>query len=90
MWKQLITELEACGLTQEKIGQAVGLSQGAISQIKNIAGREPAYRAGARLVELHRRRTAARPAFSLTACPGPNPPHSREPGPAPVRTGSPP
>ncbi len=55
MWKKLISELEASGMKQGEIGKAVGLTQGAISQIKNIEGRQPTYRAGTLLVRLHER-----------------------------------
>lgn len=32
-WKKLISELMECGMTQTAIGEHVGLTQGAVSQI---------------------------------------------------------
>lgn len=55
-WNKLITELESSGMSQREIGDEVDLTQGAISQLKTIEGREPAYKVGARLVELHKLR----------------------------------
>lgn len=55
MWNKLITDLESSGMTQEEIGNAVGVTQGAISQIKNIESREPSYNVGVKLIALHRR-----------------------------------
>lgn len=33
--KQMIVELENCGLTQKKIGEVTGIAQGSISKLKN-------------------------------------------------------
>lgn len=33
--KQMIIDLESCGLTQKKIGEVTGIAQGSISKLKN-------------------------------------------------------
>lgn len=56
MWKELITQLEAEGVSQREIGEYVGLTQGAVSQLKLVDGREPSYHVGVKLIELHRQK----------------------------------
>lgn len=57
-WKKLLTELLATGLTQKSLGDEVGLTQGAISQVltDKTGKRGFSWEAGNKLVHLHRAR----------------------------------
>lgn len=55
-WKKLISELMASGMKQGEIGEAVGLSQAAISELATGQTKDARWRAGERLRALHRRR----------------------------------
>lgn len=52
-WAQRVKDLEAAGLTLVAIGEAVGLSTSAISEIKRGATKEPRFSAATKLAALH-------------------------------------
>lgn len=54
-WKQLFSDLAKAGLTQTRIGEAVGISQCYVSELASGKKGEPRYSVGKRLVELHRK-----------------------------------
>ena len=52
-WRIILNELKEHGATQAEIADAVGLSQGAINQLKSGVIKEPRYSAGVRLLEFY-------------------------------------
>lgn len=63
-WKKLLTDLIESGMTQTAIADAIGLTQGAISQVLNdTSGKRKGfqYEPGSKLVELHRQRVIDAP-----------------------------
>lgn len=59
-WKKLISELMACGMTQKAIGDHIGLSQGAISQILKGVQDDVRWNDGEKLRALHEEKLAER------------------------------
>lgn len=59
-WKKLISELMDCGMTQKAIGEYIGLSQGAISQILKGLQDDVRWNDGEKLRELHAAKLAER------------------------------
>jgi len=54
-WSACITELEAKGMSLVAIGEKVGLSTGAVSDLKQRRTKAPTGMAAVRLYELHQR-----------------------------------
>lgn len=52
-WRLILSDLKNLGITQAEIADAVGLSQGAINQLKSGAVNEPRYTAGVRLLKFY-------------------------------------
>lgn len=65
MWKKIITDLEALGITQREISLAAGVTQGAISQLKTGRNKDTTYSVGSVLIALHQQCCADLPAPAL-------------------------
>lgn len=61
-WKKLISELLESGMTQTSIGEHIGVTQGAISQVLSERARSRRgfkWETGQKLIALHKTRTSA-------------------------------
>lgn len=58
-WKTLLLDLRRAGLTQAEIGQAIGLSQPAVSDLVRGRTSTMQWEAGDALIALHAQRCAA-------------------------------
>lgn len=54
-WKQLISELQATGLTQTQLSERTGLAQSAISELATGKTTEPKWTTGDKLKALHKK-----------------------------------
>jgi transcriptional regulator with XRE-family HTH domain len=61
-WHNIISELEASGMSQAQIARAVPCAQPYISQLKSGVRKSPGYAIGAALVEMHRKHCGKRKA----------------------------
>lgn len=57
-WKDLIIDLRRAGLTQAEIGQAIGVSQVAVSDLHRGRTTTVRWEVGDALIKLHGQRTA--------------------------------
>ena len=56
-WNELVTDLIGCGMTQQEIGAAVGLSQSSVSDIARGLTKDVGWSVGASILSLHQSRT---------------------------------
>ena len=54
-WASIVRGLKECGWSQQAVADALGCSQGAISQLNTGRHADPAYSLGVRLLALHER-----------------------------------
>lgn len=74
-WASIVRGLKMCGWSQQAVAEALGCSQGAISQLNTGRHADPAYSLGVRLLALHDRVrttvTEAREPLQRDVCPRP-------------------
>ena len=61
MWTQIIQDLINTGLTQQQIGEAVGIAQATVSTLYRGGITEPGWSSGDALIRLHAERCATAP-----------------------------